>query len=534
MENKNIKKINIVFLLSLVFASTFVFAKTEVTATKEPALKSAQIQEKAKNSVVQMFSFSNEFNWLKPCEPPREGRGRGTGFFVDQRHIVTNFHVVEDSYDILYFQNPTDGKERFELEFIGGCPYKDVAVLRVKDKDFEKLSKKRKDIKQSNELLYLELGSSDNLEPLTKVIIPGYPLGQENIKFSSGDVAGSQSINGRNLIQTTAPVNPGNSGGPFLDENGKVVGIMASGIMGANGVGYFIRISDVENIINGFIAGKYDTKILKKPFWGAALQPLTQDTIEFIGLPVDHGARVCQLVNGALFDKYGIKKGDIIYNINGHDVDRFGYVNVDWSSDKVSGYEMIDRLDFGEEFVVSFYRKNENNVFEDLKIKCVVSIGEDLAISEKYPPFDEVDYIVLDGAVIMEFTENHLEILQEVVKSASKHNMFWISDVLKYAYPEEKNKSVLIITHIYAGTSIEDSRCFDVWDVVNKINGIEVKTLSEFRDAAGFSVQSNHVEIESADGRYISIPLEKLAEEESFLAMLHSPFDDSKLFSKLF
>ena len=530
---EKIKKIFNSFVLFLLFGSN-VSLPAEANKDKQWY----EISKEAKNAVVQIFSELKNINWLKPCEPPVESACRGSGFFVDdQGHIVTNYHVVKQANPV-YIQIPSLGKDRFEVEIIGCHPDKDVAVLKLKQKSFNDLLNLFKNSLGVGSIPSLNLGDSDNLVGAQEIMAKGYPLGQENQKDSLGHIAGPQHINGRNLMQTTAPVNSGNSGGPFFDKNGKVIGIVVTNIPSAQNVGYFIPIDDVKNVIKGFIDNKYERKFLDKNFWGAALQPTTEDTLKFLGFNVDGGARVSKVIKDSTFDKKGIKKGDVVYKVRVGDqelkVDRFGYVNVDWCQDKVTVYDMISRLDIGQEFTVSVYRKTEKNVVEELDFDFVVDAKNEMLICEKYPEFEDIDYEVFAGMVVMQLTQNHLDILKEAIKiTAQRNDLLWLCDLLKYENPESKNKYVLVITHIYGGSAVADARCIDEWDIVSKVNDKKVTSLEEFRDAVKLSKETEHFTIETKDGSYAAIPMEKVLEKEELLSFFN-PFAKSKLLDDIF
>jgi len=492
-----------------------------------------EISKESKNAVVQIFSCIKHFNWSNPCNPPAENGCRGSGFFVnDQGYIVTNYHVVEQANPV-YIQVPSVGKDRFEAEIIGCYPDKDVAVLKLKQKDFNDLLTLFKNVLGFCSIPYLNLGNSDNLVGAQKIMAKGYPLGQENQKDSLGHVAGPQHVMGRNLIQTTAPVNSGNSGGPFLGKDGKVVGIVVANIPSAQNVGYFIPINEVKNIIKRFVDHKDERKFFDKNFWGPVLQPTTEDTLRFLGFNVDSGARIAKVIKGSAFDKKDIKKGDIVYKITAGEeelkIDRFGYVNVDWCQDKVPMYDMISRLDIDQEFTISVYRKSEQNSVEELEFDFVADAKNDTLICEKYPEFEEVDYEVFAGMVVMQLTQNHLDILKDAIKiTAQRNDLLWVSDLLKYEDPKNKNKSILIITHIYGGSAVADARCIDEWDIVSKINDKKITSLEEFRDAIKLSQETGHFTIETKDGTYAAIPMEKVLEKEQLLSF-YNPFAKSKL-----
>jgi serine protease Do len=433
-----------------------------------------------------------------------------------------------------YVQIPSLGKDRFEVEVVGCCPYKDIAVLKIKERDLDSLKMRIQKSLGYLQIPYLELGSSDGLNGAQEIMAIGYPLGQENQKSSIGVISGTQNLSGRNLIQTTTPFNPGNSGGPCFDCFGTVIGIVVANIVGAQNIGYFIPISDVKNIINGFIEDKYPDKMIKAPIWGAYLQVTTKGTLDFFGVPNDGGVRVAYITKNALFDRHGIQKGDFVYKFNNIKIDRYGYIDVDWCQDRVHLYDAFDRLDLGDSFILTVYQKNEKGVFEEREIVITIDAYEPFAIYEKFPSFENIDYEILGGLVIMELSVNHLNILVDGLKhNVHNYNSLTLPYVSKYIdFVEKENVSVLIITQVFAGSVFERVRCFERWDVIKTVNDLEVSTLQEFRDAVKHVLKDEYITIETHDGSYAATKVADIVHEEAHLAETHE-FIVSEIISEL-
>ena len=166
------------FSITITHAKEFTF---EAPAEVLPKLGSwEQICKNSKDAVVQVFSYISEPNILKPYESPSQSGGAGTGFFIsDDGYLFTNYHVINCAI-AMYIQIPSLGKERFEVEYVGGNPQRDVALLRLKEASLASVKKKLK-VKQ---IPFLELGDSDSLTEAQMIMALGYPLGQENLKVS--------------------------------------------------------------------------------------------------------------------------------------------------------------------------------------------------------------------------------------------------------------------------------------------------------------------------------------------------------------
>ena len=162
-------------------------------------------------SVTISSNISSAVKCLSSDQPRYRQLAQGSGFIISSDgYILTNNHLVEDSEKIT--ATLTDGRE-FEAKVIGTDPDSDVAVIKI----------------DANNLPYLEMADSDNLEVGEWVLAIGNPFG-----LAHTVTAGIVSAKGRSnvglstyedFIQTDAAINPGNSGGPLLNLDGKVVGI---------------------------------------------------------------------------------------------------------------------------------------------------------------------------------------------------------------------------------------------------------------------------------------------------------------------
>ncbi|HEX6124476.1 MAG TPA: trypsin-like peptidase domain-containing protein, partial [Pyrinomonadaceae bacterium] len=140
----------------------------------------------------------------------QEGKGNGSGSVIDNNgHILTNYHVVEDSQKRITVS--FGGDKSYPARFVGGDPDTDLAVIKIDPPPG---------------LPVIPLGDSDSLVVGQKVLAIGNPFGLDRT-LTTGVISGLQrpirARNGRPIdaaIQTDASINPGNSGGPLLDKFG--------------------------------------------------------------------------------------------------------------------------------------------------------------------------------------------------------------------------------------------------------------------------------------------------------------------------
>lgn len=241
--------------------------------------------------------FGNRFKGQSLPEQESPWIGQASGFLISpDGYILTNNHVINKAGQIKVSLN--DGKE-FDAKIIGQDPNTDIAVIKI----------------EGENLPFLKIGNSDDLEVGQWVIAVGTPLGLQ-ASLSVGVV----SAKGRNnldlatiedFIQTDAPINRGNSGGPLLDLDGKVIGIntaIASNMGGYMGIGFAIPSAIVEPVMRQII----DQGIVKRGFLGVALQNVDPDLAKAFGLSKVEGALVAEVSRGSPASKAGLRQGDVI------------------------------------------------------------------------------------------------------------------------------------------------------------------------------------------------------------------------------
>jgi len=232
--------------------------------------------------------------------------GVGSGVIIDENgHILTNNHVVDGAHRLKI--TLTDGRV-LNGKVIGKDEITDLAVVKV-----DRFS-------DNNNLPHAQLGNSDNLKIGQIVIAIGNPFGLaggptvtagivsslcRNIQFESGILE---------LIQTDAAINPGNSGGPLVNTNGEVIAVNTAKMPYAHGIGFAVPINTAKSIMSDLIE---NGRVIARPWIGIAFIKITSQLAEYYGLPTNEGALVAQVEAYSPADYAGIRKGDIIEEIDG-------------------------------------------------------------------------------------------------------------------------------------------------------------------------------------------------------------------------
>jgi len=250
--------------------------------------------------------FGPEGNPEKEQFGGRPGTGVGSGFVYDNHgHILTNNHVVENSekIEVTFYDGVTAS-----AKVVGTDKESDVAVIKVENTSYPALPK----------------GDSSNLKVGELVMAIGSPF-----ELSQSVTTGIISALERNavgintyesFIQTDAPINRGNSGGPLVNMNGEVIGInsaIVSGSSGNDGIGFAIPIKMAESVGDMLIK---DGKVHYARI-GIQLGPLSPALNRQLGLDeATKGVVVGDVVPGSPADKAGLKAGDVITSFGGEKI----------------------------------------------------------------------------------------------------------------------------------------------------------------------------------------------------------------------
>jgi serine protease Do len=254
------------------------------------------------NQFFRRFFEGSPFN-----QPRRQERSSlGSGFIIGEEGlIVTNNHVVAKATRInIIFQ---DRKKR-RAKVVGRDARTDIALLKV-------------DLKAGEKLPALKFGNSDKLRVGDWVMAIGNPFGLSHtvtvgIVSAKGRVIGAGPYD--DFIQTDASINPGNSGGPLFNLRGEVIGINTAIFSrgGGNiGIGFAIPVNVAKSVIPQLRNGG-----VTRGFLGVTIQEVSEALAKNFALDKAKGALVSNVVKDGPADKGGLRRGDVIVEVNGKTV----------------------------------------------------------------------------------------------------------------------------------------------------------------------------------------------------------------------
>ena len=276
------------------------FAENKRLSVNEIYRRSAPGVVQVTTTSVQTVEPDQSLNPFGLQEQQRQ-QALGSGFVIDKSgRIITNFHVVEGAEDVeVSFSNRDSVKARI----VGKDPSTDLAVLKV-DVDARALTP-------------LQLGNSDRVRVGDSVVAIGNPLGYER-SVTAGIVSAlhrpltaPSDFTIDDVIQTDAAINSGNSGGPLIAANGKVIGVntaIATGNTGARGnigIGFAVPVNTVRDVASQLI----ERGRVEHPFLGVVAQPIDKEIADVFNLPVEQGLLVVRVIEGSGADKAGLRAG---------------------------------------------------------------------------------------------------------------------------------------------------------------------------------------------------------------------------------
>ncbi|WP_347840651.1 Do family serine endopeptidase [uncultured Draconibacterium sp.] len=369
---KKIGRISLTFLLVIagafvaVWAYSTFFDKTQVVTIKEeqaaryinlPANSEQQLPDltfaaqKSVHAVVHIATqsvrtgqwssgnpFLDEFFGLRSQPEVRQGFGSGV-IMSEDGFIITNNHVIENAQNIKVILND---KREFEARLVGADPSTDIALLKVEAED----------------LPYLTYGNSDNLQLGEWVLAVGNPF-----NLTSTVTAGIISAQGRNLginqdqyriesfIQTDAAVNPGNSGGALVNQQGNLVGIntaIASRTGSFTGYSFAVPVSIVKKVVEDL----KEFGEVQRALLGVNIGDVNAEIAEELNLDKVEGVYIGGVVENGAANEAGLKEKDVIISVDGEKTKTAAELQ-----EKVSQYRPGDDVD------IVVIRDNEKKQF---------------------------------------------------------------------------------------------------------------------------------------------------------------------------
>lgn len=395
------------------------------------------------NSIVKLISYNKNKSNLFIEENESTEASSGTAFFISPTYLITCYHCIHDSIkNYIVFDNDT---KKYEVSVLKTIPKYDISLLILKDKIDRKYE-------------YLEI-SYNSLKLGEHISVVGYPLKSENLKLVDGVISGYENLD----YQISAPVNPGNSGGPILF-NDKVYGIVSYKLNLSEGMSFCKAFTYMKDWIDFVYTDKTIKEIniripeLKIKFCNGHKKLFDYYNYDkgFTGIIVIES-----------FDK-NFKKGDIIYSVNNFLINNNSYIK----DLKMKLKDYFSTLLFEKKLIFKVIRNKKNIIIE-----YVIKNNFTKCIDNKYynENFDTVEY---KGFKFTKLTFNHLEEMINNTQVFSEEEYQILQYMEKYS-----DKEVWFISHISAYIDKDIIDNIRIYDVLVKLNNIKIKSKDDIMKA---------------------------------------------------
>ncbi len=299
--------------------------------------------------------FFDRFGGM-PQAQEREVFSLGSGFIIDaEGYVITNNHVVAEADEVTV---TLSDDRKFTADVIGRDPKTDLALLKIKD---------------SKPLPFVPMGDSDAMRVGDWVIAIGNPFGLGGSVTQGIISARQRSINAGpfdDFLQTDAPINRGNSGGPLFNTKGEVIGINSaifSPSGGSVGIGFAIPTALAKPIITQLKAQGH----VVRGWLGVKIQEVTDEIAESVGLGTAKGALIMDVGAGSPAEKAGLKSGDIVLSFAGKEIKEMRFLP-----------RLVAETKIGTSVAVSYWRDGKSHT-TNVSIAKLDEEDEPQAVSNK-------------------------------------------------------------------------------------------------------------------------------------------------------
>ncbi len=414
-------------------------AFSEIVKVLSPTVVNISTTKTVKRDIQPFSQFfeSPLGDFFEPFTMPKKWKAQslGSGVIVSSDgYIITNFHVVEKADEIkvtLY------DKEDYSGKIIGSDPKTDIAVIKISAKE---------------DLPAIKWGDSDSLQVGEFVLAFGNSFGlSHTVTLGIVSALGRANVgiaDYEDFIQTDAAINPGNSGGPLVNVKGEMVGIntaIFSRTGGYQGIGFAVPSNMAKSVMSELIKeGK-----VTRGWLGVTIQDVTPELAGEFGLKESAGALITDIFRESPADKAGMKRGDIIIEMDGKTI-----------KNVVSLRNMIAQSKVGSKLKLKVIRDGRSIPFEAAIVEFPSDTSE--IASPQHPEEDIKDENSLAGFRVTELTD---EIAKQLGLSG-------------------REKGVVIVS-VTPG-SASDEAGLKKGDLIQEINKKKVISLNDFNKAVSY------------------------------------------------
>jgi S1-C subfamily serine protease len=473
-----------VLVTMMVFGGAHGALAEDVSKAEQKAEKKAEARARSllSRTLVKVSVTSSAADPLVPWQRLDTESGSGSGVIIAGQRILTNAHIVADQVSIDVKRNGMTRTFDATVEVVGHeC---DLAILKVADEKFFEGAG------------FMELGSLPSRHDHTDAF--GFPLGGESASVTSGVVSrievGEYIHSERDLllVQLDAALNPGNSGGPVVN-NEKLAGIAMQGLDGEDveNVGYFIPAPVIRHFLEDVADGSFDGF----PGMGIDSQHIANPAMkQRLGMTDEQaGVLVTRVSSGASADGL-LAPGDVILSIDGHDVAEDGTVKIG-NDLRVNHEYLVTSRQVGEELGLKILRDGKKR---DIKMK--LSGHASLVAGPLYDK--SPDYLVFGGVVFQSVSVDYIGMIDDSEYWEHLAYYDWWHDLRT-----EDRRELIVVSQVLR---VKLNRGYDDWDrsIVDTVMGKRPRDLKELAELID-NATGDYFEVTSEDGLRMVLDLER-------------------------
>jgi S1-C subfamily serine protease len=442
-------------------------------------------EDKTKEAIVKIYSVHKGYNYLEPWNTSIY-RSSGSGSIISGNRILTNAHVVANStfIEVKHFGET----KRYIAKVLAVSHQVDLALLSVEEDEFFR------------DITPLEIDSLPYMRQ--KISIYGFPAGGTALSISDGIVSRIEHFRYKHsgepflAIQVDAAINPGNSGGPATS-NGKIVGIVMQNIPRAQNIGYLVPTTIIKHFLEDIKDGKTDGFASL----GIVTQDLENSAIQKLyGIS---GKETGQLITYITYNEnaHGLKIGDIITAIDGHNIENDG--TVEFRKHEFTQYKYyIDNHQMGDNVELDIVRDGKK-----IKVSLTLNNVVNNLLLVKILQYDKMPtYYIYGGYLFSPLTNNLLSGSKRVPMRLKLFARQW---------PSKDKQEIIVLIKVLADDTNRGNHHMRFWPI-EKINSIKPKSFAEFVKIIKES-KGKFITLEDDDGYQVIIDREAAKTHEKAL-----------------
>ena len=449
-------------------------------------------QDIIRDSIVKIYTVSKIPNYSTPWNSNIK-RSHGSGTIIEGKRILTNAHVVANETFIEVKRYGQTQRFEAEIEFISHQA--DLAILKVKDEKFFKGTK------------CLKFGTLPEVRQ--EVTVYGFPMGGNSLSVSTGIVSRiehNRYAHSREIflsIQIDAAVNPGNSGGPAIGSDEKIVGVVMQQISKSQNIGYLVPTEIIKHFLDDIKDGKYDGFA----HVGIGTQKMENRALRSV---YNMGEAVTGVMVMDISEKSSafnlIQKDDILLSIDGHSIENDG--TVEFIERQFTSYKYyIDKKQLGESVKFEVLRG-----FERMTLEVeLTNIADDNLLVNTIEHDVMPRYMIYDGYVFTPLSRNLIV--------GSRSSLLKLREAAGKWATNEKEE-VVILLKVLADKSNRGDHSFSLW-IVDMINSKKFKNFDEFKRMI-HDFKGKYLILENEDGIKIAIDRDKALKVQKSILQRYS------------